>query len=80
MVLLFVIRSQPVQSFQWGTDSVISVRFNPGEPDILATSARYYFLLYTCLCHVIICARPPRPFSNTMRGFFFFQRPQHNHI
>ena len=24
----FVIRSQPVQSFQWGTDSVISVRFN----------------------------------------------------
>jgi WD repeat and SOF domain-containing protein 1 len=39
MVLLFVIRSQPVQSFQWGTDSVISVRFNPGEPNLLATSA-----------------------------------------
>ncbi|ESQ54406.1 hypothetical protein EUTSA_v10025176mg [Eutrema salsugineum] len=32
-------RSQPVQSLQWGTDSVISVRFNPGEPDLLATSA-----------------------------------------
>ncbi|CAA0396802.1 unnamed protein product [Arabidopsis thaliana] len=32
-------RSQPVQSFQWGTDSVISVRFNPGEPNLLATSA-----------------------------------------
>ncbi|CAH2077684.1 unnamed protein product [Thlaspi arvense] len=32
-------RSQPVQSYQWGTDTVISVRFNPGEPDILAASA-----------------------------------------
>ncbi|KAF9679222.1 hypothetical protein SADUNF_Sadunf07G0117500 [Salix dunnii] len=33
-------RSQPVSSFKWGTDSVISVRFNPGEPNLLATSAR----------------------------------------
>ncbi|XP_019172458.1 PREDICTED: DDB1- and CUL4-associated factor 13 [Ipomoea nil] len=32
-------RSQPVNSFEWGKDTVISVRFNPGEPDILATSA-----------------------------------------
>ncbi|KAG6767662.1 hypothetical protein POTOM_028874 [Populus tomentosa] len=32
-------RSQPVNSFKWGTDSVISVRFNPGEPNLLATSA-----------------------------------------
>ncbi|KAJ6289538.1 hypothetical protein OIU76_025369 [Salix suchowensis] len=32
-------RSQPVSSFKWGTDSVISVRFNPGEPNLLATSA-----------------------------------------
>ncbi|XP_021894311.1 DDB1- and CUL4-associated factor 13 [Carica papaya] len=32
-------RSQPVNSFEWGTDTVISVRFNPGEPDVLATSA-----------------------------------------
>ncbi|XP_031383600.1 DDB1- and CUL4-associated factor 13 [Punica granatum] len=32
-------RSQPVKSFEWGTDSIISVKFNPGEPDILATSA-----------------------------------------
>lgn len=31
-------RSQPVNSFEWGTDSVISVRFNPGEPNFLATS------------------------------------------
>ncbi|KAK4577647.1 hypothetical protein RGQ29_027954 [Quercus rubra] len=29
----------PVRSFQWGTDTVISVRFNPGHPDLLATSA-----------------------------------------
>ncbi|TYK21623.1 DDB1- and CUL4-associated factor 13 [Cucumis melo var. makuwa] len=32
-------RSQPVSSYEWGTDSVISVRFNPGEPNVLATSA-----------------------------------------
>ncbi|XP_030932505.1 DDB1- and CUL4-associated factor 13 [Quercus lobata] len=29
----------PVRSFQWGTDTVLSVRFNPGHPDLLATSA-----------------------------------------
>lgn len=34
-------RSQPVESFQWGTDTVISVRFNPGDPNLLAASARY---------------------------------------
>lgn len=32
-------RSQPVNSFEWGKDTTISVRFNPGEPNILATSA-----------------------------------------
>ncbi|XP_044501362.1 DDB1- and CUL4-associated factor 13-like isoform X2 [Mangifera indica] len=32
-------RSQPVNSFQWGTETVISVRFNPGEPNVLATTA-----------------------------------------
>ncbi|XP_058095796.1 uncharacterized protein LOC131241136 [Magnolia sinica] len=32
-------RSQPVNSFEWGKDTVISVRFNPAEPDVLATSA-----------------------------------------
>ncbi|XP_050208276.1 uncharacterized protein LOC126657611 [Mercurialis annua] len=31
-------RSQPVNTFQWGTDTVISVRFNPGEPNLLASS------------------------------------------
>lgn len=34
-------RSQPVNSFEWGKDTVTSVRFNPGEPNVLATSARY---------------------------------------
>lgn len=34
------IRSQPVKTFEWGKDTVISVRFNPGEPHILATSGR----------------------------------------
>lgn len=32
-------RSQPVNSFTWGVDTAVSVRFNPGEPDILAASA-----------------------------------------
>ncbi|KAK1259747.1 hypothetical protein QJS04_geneDACA024436 [Acorus gramineus] len=32
-------RSEPVNSFEWGKDTVISVKFNPGEPDMLATSA-----------------------------------------
>ncbi|KAH9619889.1 hypothetical protein KSS87_006515 [Heliosperma pusillum] len=31
-------RSQPVNSFQWGVDTVMSVRFNPGEPNLLASS------------------------------------------
>ncbi|KAK9689843.1 hypothetical protein RND81_09G085400 [Saponaria officinalis] len=31
-------RSQPVNSFQWGVDTVVSVCFNPGEPNILASS------------------------------------------
>ncbi|XP_008800979.1 DDB1- and CUL4-associated factor 13 [Phoenix dactylifera] len=32
-------RSEPVNTFEWGKDTVISVRFNPGEPDVLATSS-----------------------------------------
>uniref|UniRef100_A0A1D1Y1F6 DDB1- and CUL4-associated factor 13 n=1 Tax=Anthurium amnicola TaxID=1678845 RepID=A0A1D1Y1F6_9ARAE len=32
-------RSEPVCSFEWGNDTVVSVRFNPGEPNLLATSA-----------------------------------------
>ncbi|XP_057530140.1 uncharacterized protein LOC130808698 [Amaranthus tricolor] len=31
-------RSQPVNSFEWGVDTVVSVRFNPGEPSLLVTS------------------------------------------
>lgn len=32
-------RSEPVSTFEWGKDTVVSVRFNPGEPDVLVTSA-----------------------------------------
>ncbi|ONI17552.1 hypothetical protein PRUPE_3G166600 [Prunus persica] len=32
-------RSAPEQSFEWATYIVVSVRFNTGQPDILATSA-----------------------------------------
>eukprot|EP01018_Ginkgo_biloba_P030087 Gb_30586 [translate_table: standard] len=32
-------RSEPINSFSWGSDTVISVRFNPAEKDIFATTA-----------------------------------------
>ncbi|XP_039115534.1 DDB1- and CUL4-associated factor 13 [Dioscorea cayenensis subsp. rotundata] len=32
-------RSNPVNSFEWGTATIVSLRFNPGEPNVLATSA-----------------------------------------
>lgn len=32
-------RSEAIKSFSWGTDSVYSVRFNPAEPDVFATTA-----------------------------------------
>ncbi|XP_062105935.1 uncharacterized protein LOC133817436 [Humulus lupulus] len=32
-------KSVPEKTFEWGTDTVISVRFNPGEPNVLATTA-----------------------------------------
>ncbi|GLC33361.1 hypothetical protein PLESTB_000341300 [Pleodorina starrii] len=31
-------RSEPVQSFTWGSDTVTSVRFNPAEPDVFAST------------------------------------------
>ncbi|GMH07265.1 hypothetical protein Nepgr_009105 [Nepenthes gracilis] len=31
-------RSQPVNNFEWGTSTIVSVRFNPGEPNVLASS------------------------------------------
>ncbi|KAI5339628.1 hypothetical protein L3X38_018900 [Prunus dulcis] len=40
IVLLRVeLESAPEQSFEWVTYTVVSVRFNTGQPDILATSA-----------------------------------------
>eukprot|EP00245_Coleochaete_scutata_P003620 TRINITY_DN15364_c3_g1_i2.p1 TRINITY_DN15364_c3_g1~~TRINITY_DN15364_c3_g1_i2.p1 ORF type:complete len:453 (-),score=80.22 TRINITY_DN15364_c3_g1_i2:521-1879(-) len=32
-------RSQPINSFSWGADSVVSIRFSPSEPDIFASTA-----------------------------------------
>lgn len=32
-------RSEPINSFSWGADSVYAVRFNPSEPDIFASAA-----------------------------------------
>ena len=32
-------RSEPVNSFAWGADTVTAVRFNPSEPDIFASCA-----------------------------------------
>jgi hypothetical protein len=49
LVLLPFCRSQPVNSYVWGSDTVISVRFNPGEPNLLASSARYTPMLMSML-------------------------------
>lgn len=39
-LLLWGGRSEPVNSFTWGADSIVSVRFNPSEHDVFATTAR----------------------------------------
>lgn len=46
-----------MNSFEWGKDTVVSVRFNPGAPNYLATSARFavQLLLKFILCIVIVC-------------------------
>lgn len=31
-------RAEPVQTFSWGADTITSVRFNPAEPDLFATT------------------------------------------
>lgn len=31
-------RTEPIEAFNWGSDSVLSVRFNPAEPDVIATT------------------------------------------
>jgi len=33
-------RSEPIHSFKWGHDMTMSVRFNPAEPDLLASTGR----------------------------------------
>lgn len=37
-VIILVCRSDPINSFSWGSESVISVRWNPAEPDVFATT------------------------------------------
>lgn len=31
-------RSEPINTFTWGADSILSARFNPAEPDVFATT------------------------------------------
>ena len=33
-------RTVPLHSFKWGHDSTLSVRFNPAEADLLASTGR----------------------------------------
>lgn len=51
-----IYRSAPEKSFEWGTDSVISVRFNPGQPNVLATTATYgiSIIMFLCACCLVI--------------------------
>ena len=42
---LYLYRSEPINSFEWGKDTVLSVRFDPGDCNILITSGRSIFYL-----------------------------------
>jgi WD repeat and SOF domain-containing protein 1 len=33
-------RSEPLHSFKWGHDATLSVRFNPAEAEVLASTGR----------------------------------------
>lgn len=39
LLLIILNRTTPVKTFSWGSDTVITVKFNPVELDILASTA-----------------------------------------
>ena len=55
-------RSAPVAAYNWGVDTVMSVRFNPSEPDIFAScgSDRRYASPGGCGCARHVSDAPPQ--------------------
>ncbi|KAL2650837.1 hypothetical protein R1flu_018965 [Riccia fluitans] len=70
-------RSEPIHTFSWGSDTIVSVRFNPAEPDILATTgsnrsiALYDLRLNTPLRKLIMQTRPNSVAWNPREAFNF---------
>lgn len=57
-------RSEPLSSFSWGADTITALRFNPAEPDVLASAgsdrsvALYDLRSSTPIRKIIMQARP----------------------
>ncbi|EIE25085.1 WD40 repeat-like protein [Coccomyxa subellipsoidea C-169] len=70
-------RSEPVSTFSWGSDSVTSVRFNPAEPDLLASAgsdrsiALYDLRSSTPIRKIIMQTRSNSIAWNPMEAFNF---------
>ncbi|MBN3314710.1 DCA13 factor, partial [Atractosteus spatula] len=70
-------RTSPIRSFSWGVDSIISVRFNPVEPELLASCvSNRSIVLYdmrqaTPLKKVIMKMRSNALCWNPMEAFMF---------
>ena len=70
-------RSEPTRSFTWGVDSITSVRFNPIDTDILATTGSDRTVaLYDCrgsapLKKVILAMKSNKVAWNPMESFHF---------
>lgn len=73
IVFLHSIRSQPVNSFDWSKDTTISVRFNPGEPNILAASSKYD-LCETWVNNACWCCQTNRSINHWFKSNIFYLR------
>lgn len=70
-------RSEPINTFTWGADSILSVRFNPVEPDLFATTggdrsvALYDLRSGTPVRKLIMATRSNAVAWNPMEAFNF---------
>ncbi len=70
-------RSEPIHTFSWGADTVISVRFNPAEADVFATTggdrsiALYDLRISTPVRKVVMQTRCNALAWNPMEAFNF---------
>eukprot|EP00955_Chlamydomonas_euryale_P105214 365622-Chlamydomonas_euryale.AAC.9 len=70
-------RSEPLHTFSWGADTVVSARFNPAEPDVFATTgsdrsiALYDLRLSTPVRKLVMQTRCNALAWNPMEAFNF---------